>query len=206
MVDEKTATIQPQEPATNFQEYQARLAAAKDETEFLSILAEVSKQKAAIAKAKVDQERREAEALAGERSTLEAILWETLKGVVKAEDLLKVKAKAFTVTVDHKEDAQGHIDPKGEVKVSGGVKLVVPTIKARKTGGGGGAGVSTSDEIGIGLSDLFDQYANDEERVKVATIDADDALTDKAKNSKKWQVKTKAKKRILADNPNLIKK
>lgn len=187
-----------EEPGINLQEYQARLAAAKDTNEFLSIIGEVAKQKQAIAKAQAEALRKEAEALAADREKLAASIHKAVKSVVDTTFLEKVKAKGFTFKLDEVID--------GVPTTYKAVSLLVPAVKTRKSGGGGIAGVSTSDETGLSLSELFNQYANDTERAEVANIDTDTSINDRAKNSKKWQVKTKAKKRILADNPNLIKK
>lgn len=198
MVEEPTA-VEPTEPGFDMQVYQARLAAAKDSNEFLAVIAEIAKQKTAIAKAQATAMQAEAVALAGDREKLAITIFKAVKGVVDAHQLEAVKAKGFTFTLDS-------VDANGVPTAYKSVALLVPTVKARKAGGGGAAGVSTLDQLGMNLSELFDQHANAEEKAEVAAVDADASLTDKAKNSKKWQVKTKAKKRILADNPNLIKK
>jgi len=198
MVNEQPQ-VESQEPELDIQAYQVKLATATPE-EFFTILAEISKQKSAIAKAQAEAARKEAEALAGQREELAKAIYKAVKGVVDAKALEAVKAKGFTFKLDTP-------DANGVMVNYKSVDLMVPTIKAKKAGGGGGGtGVSTEAETGLKLDDLFNQYANDEERAEVAAIDTDTSLQDKAKNSKKWQVKTKAKKRILADNPNLVKK
>lgn len=193
-------TVMPpdEEPGINIGEYQARLAAAKDTNEFLAVVTEIAKQKSAIAKAQADTMRKEAEALAGDREKLSVAIHKAVAGVVDATKLEAVKAKGFTFKLDEVIE--------GVPTTYKAVALLVPTVKTRKTGGGGAAGISTADQTGISLSELVDQYANDEEKAELAAVLADTSLTDKAKNSKAWQVRTKAKKRILVDNPNLIKK
>lgn len=192
-------TTETKEPELNISDYQARLAAAKNDNEFLAIIAEVAKQKSAIAKAQAEAAQKEAEELAGERTKLAEATYKAVKGVVDKSKLEEVKAKGFI----YKLDAP---DANGVMVNYKAVELLVPTVKKRSGGGGGTTGVSTEAETGLKLDDLFNQHASDEEKAEIAMIDADTTLTDKAKNSKKWQVKTKAKKRILETNPNLIKK
>lgn len=179
-----------------------RLLAAKDDTEFLAVMAEVAKQKSAMAKAQAEMAQKEAEALAKVREELAEFI---RKGIDAAmTDITKrledVKATGFTYS------PKGKLDANGVPQTKSSVALAVPTVKKRSGGGGGGTGVSTADQTGMNLSDLFDQYASAEEKAEVEAIKADTSIEDKAKNSKMWQVKNKAKKRILADNPNLIKK
>jgi len=171
----------------------------------------VTKFKSDIEKAEAEKLQAEATALAGEREALEAILTAAILPMVKAEDLLRVKAKSFIVTVSHREDANGKLDSNGEVKVKGGIKLVVPTVKAKKAGGGGGngTGVTLSSTTGMARKDLIDTYATDEEKAdveaKVQTA-ADEGKNANQQNSIRWAANQPVVKRILADHPELIKR
>ena len=161
------------------------------------------KQKSEIERAEADKLLKESEELAGARGEIAKNLAKLILPQVKAADLLALKVKSFVVTVSHKETGTGQLDPNGDIKVAGGVALVVPTIKTRKAGGGGGARVSTKDQVGMSLSELIDAYATPNQKTGIQAA-YDEAA--KNKGSAKWQEQVKVKAEILKAHPELIRK
>jgi len=68
--------------------------------------------------------------------------------------------------------------------------LTVAGIKAPKAGNGGYQGGKTKDEYGMSLGDVFEKFANNDERTKLAAATS---------NSTQWQVKVAVKKRAIAE-------
>ena len=187
-------------------ELMAKIAAAGasgDLAEVIRLGNILRKQKSEIEKAEADKLQKEAESLAGAREEMAKTLAKLILPQVKAGDLLALKVKSFVVTVPHKENDKGQLDPAGEVKVTGGVALVVPQVKARKAGGGGGARESTKDQIGMSLSELIEAYATTEQKTGIqAAYDK----AEKNKGSAKWQEQVRVKADILKAHPELIRK
>jgi len=193
---------------TDIKELSAKLAEAianNDVAAIETLSAEVVKSKTERHKAEIEKERKEQEALAGKREALTKEILSSVKaGTVPAnldKRLAEVKAKGFTYTIDHNEDEKGRIDPNGSVKVTGGVGLLIPAIKARKANGGGGGG-KTKDEFGMSLSEVFEKFATSEDRAKLAEAEAKDAeikaKTGKSNSVNAYNVKQAVKKAAIA--------
>jgi hypothetical protein len=162
-----------------------------------------------IKKIEADKLKAEAEALAGIREALEAKIYKAVMKTLKPEEILSVKAKGFTIVVDHLENDKGQLDPAGQVAVTGACKLMVPTIKAAKvasTGGTGGTGVTVESQTGMKRAELIDKYATDEEKATIESAKATAQAEGKNVNSVEWAAGKPVVKRILADHPELIKK
>ena len=208
-VAEATAPVVP----VTLDDIKTKLMAAitgGDDAEVMRLSKAVTKFKSDIEKAEANRLAAEAVSLAGEREVIEGILLAAIMPMVKPEDLLKVKAKSFIFTVAHKEDANGKLDANGEVKVKAGLKLVVPTVKAKKSGGGGnGTGVTLSSTTGMARKDLIETYATDEEKAEVEAkvqTAADEGKNANQQNSIRWASNQPVVKRILEAHPELIKR
>ena len=186
MVEEKVPT---------FEELEANMSnalASGDPTEIEAAAAAITKSKGLRQKAAVEAERKEAEQLASKREALGKKVFDLVRPLVPAKELLAVKAKGFTFTIDHVEDKNGRLDPSGDVKVTGGIALMVPVTKARKSGGGGAG--KTQDQYGLTLDEVFAKFATDDDRDKYNAV----PLGPEG-NSKRWQIKNAVKKRAIAD-------
>ena len=177
--------------------------ATPDDSEVMRLSKLILKNSSDVAKAEADKQKAEAEAMAGDREKLSILIGKAVKGVIDASALLKVKAKGFTFTIDHQEDDKGRLDPAGQVKVTGGCALIVPAI--RKTGGGGGGGSTGAlkQQTGLSRHELIDQFATEAEKAEVSK-----AFTDATSrpDSARYGAEKPVIKRILADNPQLIKR
>jgi hypothetical protein len=159
-----------------------------------------------IKKIEADKLKAEAEALAGIREALEAKIYKAVMKTLKAEEILSVKAKGFTIVVDHLENDKGQLDPAGQVAVTGACKLMVPTIKAAKATSTGGTGVTVESQTGMKRAELIRRYATDEEKATIENAKATAQAEGKNVNSVEWAAGKPIVKRILADHPELIKK
>jgi len=177
------------------QKQMSEALASNDVGKIEEIAMAIVKSKSERAKIEADKAVKEAEALAGKREALAKSIHEVVSQgrnpvpADLAQQLLAVKAKGFTFTIDHREDEKGRIDEKGEVKVTGGVGLLIPAIRTRKAGAVGGAG-KTRDEYGMSLTEVFEKFATAEDREKLASAET---------NSSQWQVKNSVKKRAIKD-------
>lgn len=167
--------------------------AANDVGAIEAIALAIVKSKGERAKAEADEARIEAEQLAGKREELAKAIHASVKTLKLDGAIAELKAKGFVYTISHREDDKGRIDPNGAVKVTGGVALMVPVLKARKAGGGTTG--KTKDEYGMSLSEVFEKFATSEDREKLAAAEAGEGRTD----AKVWLVKTAVKKRAIAD-------
>ena len=152
----------------------------------------LQKHSADIVKAEAAKVTAEGVALAGDREKLAISIHKgviSMPGVMEA--LAQVKAKGFTFKLD--ED---------DVKYKA-VSLTVPTIRKAGGGGGGGTGVTVQSQTGLRRGELIDQYATDGEK---ATIQSAFDNAKSSPGSAKWGAEKPGVKRILADNPALIKK
>ena len=150
---------------------------------------QLKKHQGEIQKAEATRLKAEAEKLAGVREKLAKDIWQEVTPVTKKR-LVDVKAKGFTF----KLDADGV-----EYKA---ISLTVPTIKARTGGGGGGSTGALKAQTGLSRHELVDEYATDEEKAGIA--DAESSATSRP-DSARYSAEKPVIKRILADNPNLIK-
>jgi hypothetical protein len=201
MVEAKTVT---------FEELRAKMAKVSAEgtdAEIMAVAEEMRKFKADIQKAEADKAKAEADALAGKREAEETRLFPIILSQVDAKALLELKAKGFTFVIDHKEDDKGRLDPDGTVKVTGSLKLMVPTVKTRTGGGGGGGtGITVESQTGLKREQLIETYATDEEKATIQKAKDDATARGGNPNSSGWSASKPIVKRILADHPELIKK
>ena len=175
--------------------------ASGDDNEVMRISGLITKEKTAYMKAENEKLQAEHDALAGRREALEASLYERIMKVVTPAELLEVKAKSFIVTVSHKENENGKVDAEGAVKVKGAVKLQIPAVKGPRSGNGGSTG-KLKDSTGLSRSQLVEQYATEEEK---ASVEKAFTTTGKRPDAARYVAQTPVVKRILAENPSLIK-
>ena len=168
-----------------FEELQTKIAGAKDMKEAKEIIANYNKTVADEKKKEALAIQKENEALAGTREKLAVAIHVMIVSGGWISKLADVKAQGFTYKLDTEE-----------VKYKS-VALTVVGAKRASGGGGGGNGGKTKDEIGISLGELVETYATDAEKQAIAKAPS---------ISRSWQLKVQAKKRILADNPSLVKK
>ncbi len=157
-----------------------------------------------IQKAEGDKLKAEGVALAGDREKLEIAIYNILDLAELSVDLAKVKSKGFTITVDHNENDKGQLDANGPVKVTGACKLTVPTIKARAFNGGGSRSTGLiKEQTGMSRSELIAKFGTDAEKATIkAAFDNAEIRPDAAR----YTAEKAPVKRILAENPELIKK
>ena len=160
-------------------------ATTGDDTAFNLLIKEYNSRKAEVAKAMQLAAQKEQEALAGVREKLAIAIHKAVGKIDNlAKDLAAVKAMGFTFKLDT-----------GEVTYRS-VALTVPTIKAAKAGG-----TKQASTTGNKLEDDYNNYATEEDRAKIASIEADVAsgvIDTKAANSKKWVVKNGVRKAAIA--------
>lgn len=137
------------------------------------------------AKEEAEKLQKEAEALAGKRESLGAEIFKAIGGEFDKQ-LVDLKARGFSYFVKTSYTVPGQ--PEVHQQASCGL-ILVTAAKAPRTGGGGGAGKS-KDEFGLSLGEIFDKFATDEDRTKLAA-----ATT----GSSQWQVKVAVKKKAIAD-------
>lgn len=165
-----------------------------NDPEVIAISKLILKQKSDVEKVETARLLAEAEALAGDREKLAKSIWKAVGGVVSVDALNAVKATGFTYKLDA-PDAQG------AMVFYKSVALTVPTIKTR--GGGGGSTGALKQQTGLSRHELIDTYATQTEK------DAVDLAFNSASSrpdSARYSAEKPVIKRILADNPNLIKR
>jgi len=148
-------------------------------------------------KVEVEAQRKESEALAGAREALATAIHEQVKALKLDKSLKDMRAWGFTYKVDRANPNEPDVEYKS-------VSLSVTAIKERKasSGNGGGAG-KTKDEYGLSLGEVFERFANDDDRGKLAEAEASDKVASEklghSTNSNAWRIKNQVKKRALAD-------
>lgn len=184
----------------DIKELQVRMAEAianNDVAAMEAIAGEITKGKSDRHKAEVEAQRKEAEAMAGDREALAttihtAIVQNGAKGVADiAGKLTTLKATGFTFKLDTEE-----VQYKS-------VALTVPAIgKAKASGNGGGGAGKTKDEFGMSLAEVYDKFKTDEDEAKLAEAQVKDEEAStklgKTTNSNQWRVKNEVKKRVIA--------
>ena len=180
-------------------ELKAKIASAiadGNDDDLMLAVAGMSKFKAEIAKAQAELAKKEAEQLAGKRAELATKIHKAIDKIVAGfkDDLLAVKATGFTFNLDLP-------DKDGVVVEHKSVALAVPAIKTSKarTGSTGGGSGKSKSEFGMSLDEIYQKFANEEEKANLEAVRADTTLTDKAKNSKMWKIKDDVKKRAIKD-------
>ena len=161
------------------------------------IASEIVKSKSERRKAEIEAVVKENEALAGKRSELAEEIRKEVNGFSDITNKLAgLKANGFTY---HRK---GEKDANGVELAKSSCGLLVPTIKKHGGGGNGGAG-KTKTEYGMSLSEVFDKFANDEDKVKLADAEAKDKVATeklgKSTNSNAWRIKNEVKKQAIAD-------
>lgn len=183
-----------QAPPTALDELKAKMkvaiSAEGNDADVVKIGKEIVKLKADVEKAEASKIQAEAEALAGDREKLAAEVVETINSLGLGKKLEKVKAMGFRYLLP---DDQSDI-PR--------IALAVPTVKTRGGGGGGSTG-ALKEQTGLARHELIGKYATPNE--KAAIQKAFDEATSR-KDSARYSAEKPVVKRILADNPNLIKK
>ena len=201
----EAVAVVPPPPADTPEQIMAKIPAAGasgDLAEVIRLGNQLKKHQADIMKAEAEKLKKEAEEMAGVREKLEANILKAVKPIIKASDFLAVKAKGFTLTVDRTENEKGQLDPNGTVRVTGGCKLIVPTVKAPKAGGGGGSTGALKAQTGLSRHEIVDQYATNAEKAAIAEAEAGAATRP---DSARYTAEKPVIKRILAENPHLIK-
>lgn len=168
-----------------------------DDSALFAATAKLGKFKAEIAKAQVEAQKKEAEALAGDRGKLsQRILGQVTRFTWLADELTKVKATGFTF------HPAGYTEADGSVTQNPTVALMVPTVKVKRTGtGGGGTGKTSKDEYGKSLDELYQEFKGQVGLVKALGEEkTGDELMALAgdNNTKQWQVKNAVKKAAIA--------
>ena len=189
----ETPAVKPPVTIKSLEQLKAEMTKALldgNDTEMIAISKLILKQKSDVEKAEANKLTAEAEAMAGVRGELAATIWASITPAVKAE-LLKVKATGFTFKLDGTPDGISYKT----------VSLTVPTVKTKKTGGGGSTG-QLKQQTGLSRHELIDQYATDAEKGEVQTAQ-DNAAT--RPDSARYLAEKPVIKRILADNPELVK-
>jgi len=169
-------------------ELKATLAAAleaNDDDQILAVANELRKHKANIQKVAAEAARKEAEALAGGREKLARALQKEVNTPALQKRLREVKAYGFRFSIDRVDTPPGQ----APVNVEGGTTLLVPEVKTGRRGAGGAAG-KTKAEYGMTLQEVFDKFATDADREKLAAADGSTA---------EYNVKLAVKKNAIAD-------
>jgi len=166
------------------QDLQAQMAdaiAKNDVAAMETIAAQIVAGKRDRAKVEADRLLKESEALAGKREALAASIQAAVKAMALDKAITDVKGWGFTYKVDKANPNEPDITYKA-------VALTTAVVKAHKAGGG--ASGKSKDEYGLSLGEIFDKFATDEDKTKLAG-----ATT----GSSQWQVKVAVKKRAIAD-------
>jgi len=176
-------------------EIMAKIAAAGasgDLAEVIRLGNMLKKHQADIQKAEADKLKAEAEALAGVREKLAIEVWNVVSKIPEiTRKLADVKAQGFTFKLDTEE-----------VKYKS-VALTVPTIKTRSAGGGGGSTGALKSQTGLSRHELVETYATNEEKESITKAESE---ATSRPDSARYTAEKPVIKRILADNPSLIKK
>ena len=161
------------------------------------IASEIVKGKSERRKAEMLAIVKENEQLADKRSTLAEEIRKVVNQIPDITNKLTLlKANGFTF---HRK---GELDANNVESAKSSCGLLVKTIKSRSTSGATAG--KTKDEYGISLSEVFDKFATDEDRVKLADAEAKDKVASeklgKSTNSNAWRIKNDVKKRAIADS------
>lgn len=168
--------------------------AGGNDGEVVKLGKQIVKFKTDIEKREADKVKAEAESMAGDREKLAKSLLKTIKMAIDITALEAVKAKGFTF---HLPDETSDIPYLG---------LMVPTVRKAGGGGGGGTGVTVSSQVGMPRHELIEKYATDAEKVAITKAREDATARGGNPNSSGWSAEKPVVKRILADNPQLIKR
>jgi len=188
--------VAPAEVVPTPEQIMAKIAAAgasSDLAEVIRLGNQLKKHQGDIMKAEADKLKAEAEAMAGDRAKLADEVLKTIPKELEAK-LVAVKAAGYTFKL-------AYTDPQG-VAVKPAVALSIPTIKAKSSGGGGGSTGALKAQTGLSRHELVEQFATDPERAGIAKAEAE---ATSRPDSARYIAEKPVIKRILADNPHLIK-
>ncbi len=185
--------VVPLTPAEIMQKI-AMAGAGGDLAEVIRLGNLLKKHQTEILKAEADKLKVEAEAMAGDRAKLAAEILVSVKAFLAPQKLEALKATGFTFKLPY-TDANG-------VLTSASVALSVPAIKTPKVGGGGGSTGALKSQTGLSRHELVEQFATEAEKATIA--DAEAKATSRP-DSARYMAEKPVIKRILADNPHLIK-
>lgn len=163
----------------------AKFAAEQTEENFTALQAAMKardKAKAEVAKEQAEKARAEAEALAGKREALATAIHQQVRQLGLDKSLAEVKSWGFTYKLDKMVPNESDTSYKS-------VALSVQTVKVKTGKGGGGNTGKSKDEYGKSLGEIFEEFANDEDRTKLAAATS---------GSAQWQVKVAVKKAAIA--------
>lgn len=195
MTDEPEITLTESAPTFDSLTAQMQVAiAGQNDAEVIRLGKLIVKFKTDIEKREADKLKAEAEAMAGDREKLAKSLLKIVKMGIDIPALEAVKAKGFTF---HLADDTSDIPYLG---------LLVPAVRKTGGGGGGGTGVTVSSQVGMPRHELIEKYATDAEKVAVTKAREDATARGGNPNSSGWSAEKPVVKRILADNPQLIKR
>ena len=183
----KTVNLTPAELMSKI----AAAGASGDLAEVIRLGNQLKKHQVEIQRAEAEKLKAEAVAMAGDREKLAKEIHRFVAKFPELQSRLNaVKAKGYTFKLD--EDG---VEYKS-------VALTVPTIKTRTSGGGGGSTGALKAQTGLSRHELVDQYANEDEKASITK--AEEAATSRP-DSARYIAEKPVIKRILADNPHLIK-
>ena len=148
-----------------------------DDAKFWELHKAVGKLKSEAMQFEVKRQQEEDTKLSGARLKLASRILKDNSAREYGSELVAVKAAGFTYKLPY----EGSDIPT--------VALLVPSVKTARGGTTGGG--KTKDELGMSLGEVFDKFATDQERTKLATA---------ASGSAQWQVKVAVKKRAIKDN------
>ena len=183
---EETKTLSPQELMGLI----AAAGASGDLAEVIRLGNQLKKFQADVQKAEAEKLKAEAEALAGVREKLAKKLVNAINKLELGADLEAVKATGFTYKLPNEQS---------DIPA---VSLSVPTIKTRTGGGGGGSTGALKAQTGLSRHELVETYATEEEKASIAKAESE---ATSRPDSARYTAEKPVIKRILADNPNLIK-
>ena len=152
-----------------------------DMTAIQAVSKEMDKAKSELAKQEAARLLKESEALAGAREELAAKIHEAIKALKLDKELKAVKAWGFTYKVDRAVPNELDVSYKA-------VTLSTQQVKVKQAGAG--AGGRSKEEYGVSLGAIFNKFATEEDKVKLAQATS---------NSGQWQVKVAVKKKAIAD-------
>lgn len=158
-----------------------------------TIAGEILKGKTERIRKESEQARKDAEQLAGVREALATEIHKAVRALKLEQKLKDVKSWGFTYKVDKANPNEPDVSYKA-------VSLAVATVKAKTGVGGGGAG-KTKAEFGMSLSEVFNKFATEGDKAKLAEAEAKDsentAKSGKTTNSNAWRIKNEVKKEAL---------
>ena len=172
----------------------AAAGASGDLAEVIRLGNLLKKHQTEILKAEADKLQKEAEAMAGDRTKLAEVITDYIRAGGFNDQMVALKVTGFSFKLPYLDQ--------NNVMTKVGVALMVPAIKQHKVGGGGGSTGALKSQTGLSRHELVEQYATAEEKANIAKAETE-AVT--RPDSARYTAEKPVIKRILADNPHLIK-